>query len=70
MLLVLITKKSAEMTQRNAAFMTNFMKYFRKMTLSSQNPYAATLMVQLNGAENSSLTGSDTEEPPQCTMDA
>ena len=49
MLLVLITTKSAEMTERNATSMTNFTKYFRKMMPSLQKHCAATLMV--NGAK-------------------
>ena len=41
MSLVSITTKSAEMTERSATSITNFTKYFREMTPSSQKPYGA-----------------------------
>ena len=54
--------KVSGMTERNATSMTNFMKYFHQP--SSQKPYAATLMAQLNEAKRHLRMMKIPEEPP------
>lgn len=56
--------KVSGMTERNATSMTNFTKYFHETMPSSQKPYAATLMAQLNEAKRHLRMMKIPEEPP------